>query len=381
MYSIGSFGVMIADSIRTNAYAAALRAAIKPGATVVDIGAGTGVLSLLACRYGAARVYAIEPNPAVTLTAESARLNGFADRVVVVADLSTNFMPDSPVDVVVSDLHGVLPFWEHSIETLADARDRFLRPGGMLIPDSDSLYATVVSAPEKYLDFTAPWENVEYGVDLSAGREMALNNWAKYRFGVDQLLADPVLLVTLDYRTVTAADARFSAEVEMLVDRPETGHGFGLWFDSELADGVGFSNAPGHPDVLYGRAFFPWLRPVGLRKGWRVQARFEAWPMEANYLWRWITTVRDDAGAIVGEFDQSTFRGSPLDATHLARGAGTFTPRRGSEVEMDAFVLSQIDGSASMRDIGASLHREFPAAFRDEAAAFDYVVRCCRRYP
>lgn len=373
--------MMIADSIRTSAYAAALRAAIKPGATVVDIGAGTGVLTLLACQYGAARVYAIEPNPAVALAAESARLNGFADRVVVVADLSTNFTPDSPVDVVVSDLHGVLPLWEHHIETVADARDRLLKPGGALIPQSDSLFATVVSAPEKYSDFTAPWENAEYGVDLSAGREMSLNNWAKYRFGVDQLLAEPVLLATLDYRTVTPADARFSTEVEFLIDRSETGHGLGLWFNAELADGIGFSNAPGDPDVLYGRAFFPWLRPVGLGKGWRVQARFEAWPLETNYVWRWITTVRDDAGVIVDQFDQSTFRGSPLDATHLARGAGTFTPRRGPEVEMDAFILSQISGSANVRDIGAVLHREFSTAFPDEAAAFDYVVRCCRRYP
>ena len=167
----------------------------------------------------------------------------------------------------------------------------------------------------------------------------------------------------------------------MLVKRSGTGHGLGLWFDAELADGIGFSNAPGHPDVLYGRAFFPWLRPVELAAGWAVEVRLEAWPLEANYLWRWITTVRDDTGAVVDQFDQSTFRGSPLDPTHLARGAGTFTPRPGPEVEMDAYVLAQISGNASLRDIGALLYREFSTALRDEAAAFDYVVRCCRRYP
>ncbi|HEX6250796.1 MAG TPA: class I SAM-dependent methyltransferase [Gemmatimonadaceae bacterium] len=381
MYSIGSFGMMIADSIRTGAYAAALRAAIKPGATVVDIGAGTGVLTLLACRYGAARVYAIEPNPAVSVAAESARLNGFEDRVVVIADLSTNFTPDRRVDVVVSDLHGVLPFWEHHIETVADARDRLLKPGGALIPQSDSLYATVISAPEKYADFTAPWENADYGVDLSAGREVSLNNWAKYRFDADQMLVEPVLLSTLDYRKVTPADARFSAAVELAVVRPGTAHGFGVWFDCGLSDGIGFSNAPGSPDVLYGRAFFPWLRPVNVEKGWRVDARLEAWPLEANYLWRWAGTVRDSGGAIVDQFDQSTFRGSPLDVSHLARGAATFTPQRGREVELDAFVLSRISGQHNLRQIGEQLHREFSSEFPDEQAAFDYVARCCRRYP
>ena len=371
----------MADSVRMGAYAAALRATIQPGATVADIGAGTGVLTLLACRYGAARVYAIEPNPAVTLAAEAARRNGFEDRVVVVPDLSTNFMPDRPVDVVVSDLRGVLPFWPGHIEAVADARERLLRPGGALIPQADSLYATIITAPEKYSDFATPWETAEYGVDLSAGREMALNNWCKYRFGQHQLLTPATLAAVIDYRTITPADARFSADVELETSRAGTAHGLGLWFDARLTSEIGFSNAPGCPEAVYGRAFFPWLRPVELGVGWRVELRVEAWPLDTGYLWRWLSTVRDDSGAAVERFDQSTFRGGPLDPTHLARGAATFTPQRGREVEMDAFVLSQIRGDANLREIGARLYREFPMEFAGEQAAFDYVARCCRRYP
>lgn len=381
MYSIGSFGMMMADSVRMGAYAAALRATIQPGATVADIGAGTGVLTLLACRYGAARVYAIEPNPAVAIASEAARLNGFEDRVTVVTGLSTDFKPDRPVDVVVSDLRGVLPFWPGHIEAVVDARERLLRPGGALIPQSDSLHAAIITAPEKYAELSGPWDNAEYGVDLSAGREMALNNWCKYRFGADQLLTAPALAGVIDYTTVTATDTRFSADVEVQVNRAGPGHGLGFWFDARLTSEIGFSNAPGCPEAVYGRAFFPWLRPVELEVGWRVELRVEAWPLETTYLWRWISTVRDHRGAVVDQFDQSTFRGSPLDPTHLARGAGTFTPRRGKEVEMDAFVLSQIDGNASLREIGALLYREFSAAFPGEQAAFDYVARCCRRYP
>lgn len=373
--------MMVADSVRMGAYAAALRATIQPGATVADIGAGTGILTLLACRYGAGRVYAIEPNPAVALAAEAARLNGFEDRVVIVSDLSTNFTPDGPVDVVVSDLRGVLPFWLGHIEAVADARERLLRPGGALIPQSDSLFAAVITAPEKYAELSGPWDNSEYGVDLSAGREMALNNWCKYRFGLDQLLTPPTLAAVIDYRTVTEADARFSADVAVHVSRPGTGHGLGLWFDATLARGIGFSNAPGCPEAVYGRAFFPWLRPVELAAGWRVELRVEAWPLETSYLWRWLSTVRDNGGAVIEQFDQSTFRGAPLDPMQLARGAGTFTPRRGREVEMDAFVLSQISGDINLREIGTLLYREFPAQFPGEDAAFDYAARCCRRYP
>ena len=58
-YSIRDYGTMMADEVRTNAYAEALRRAVRPGDVVLDLGAGTGIFSLLACRFGARRVHAV----------------------------------------------------------------------------------------------------------------------------------------------------------------------------------------------------------------------------------------------------------------------------------------------------------------------------------
>lgn len=364
-----------------NAYSAALREAVKPGMTVADIGAGTGVLTLLACKYGAARVYAIDPNPAVALVAEAARANGVEDRVVVVHDLSTNFTPDHPVDVIVSDLRGILPFWPGHVESVVDARDRILAPGGTLIPESDSLYVSVITAPEKYAEFADPWESGEYGVDLSVGRERALNAWTKHRFKVEQLLTKSACAAVIDYRIVTTSDARFSKDVKLQVDRDGVAHGLGLWFDTRLTGEIGFSNAPGQAEAVYGRAFFPWQRAVTVRSGWAVHVRVEAWPLPESYVWRWSSTVQDDSGQAVEEFDQSTFWSTPLDGAQLARGASTYIPRRGREVELDAFVLAQVTGSADLKEISGRLYRQFPEEFSGEHTALDYVARCCRRYP
>lgn len=381
VYSIASFGMMIADGVRMRAYAAALQSAVRPGSTVMDIGAGTGVLTLLACRYGAARVYAIDPNPAVSLVREAARLNGVEDRVVVVADVSTSFTPDRPIDVVVSDLRGVLPFWEGHIESIADARDRLLAPGGVLIPEADVVQLCVISAPEKYAELVRPWENVEYKVDLSAARVWALNSWLKYRFEPGQLLTPAVPGAVIDYREVTTADSRFAADVEIPVTRSGVAHGVGAWFDARLSGEIGFSNAPGEPDALYGRAFFPWEQPVELSEGWTVHVHLGAWPVNGRYVWRWSSRVTDHRGDIVAESDQSTFRSTPPDAAQFARGAATYVPQRGREIEMDAFVLAQVSGSADLKEISGRLYREFPEEFAGEHAALDYVAACCRRYP
>lgn len=64
-YSIAAFGAMIADDVRMSAYALALERTIRPGCTVLDIGTGTGVMALLACRFGAGKVVAIEPDDVI----------------------------------------------------------------------------------------------------------------------------------------------------------------------------------------------------------------------------------------------------------------------------------------------------------------------------
>src|SRR5712692_2722385 len=100
---------MIADHVRMGAYAQALREAIRPGAVVVDIGCGTGILSLLACQRGARRVYAIEPDASIELARTVARDNGYADRIVFLQDRSLRVSLPERADVIVSDLRGRLP--------------------------------------------------------------------------------------------------------------------------------------------------------------------------------------------------------------------------------------------------------------------------------
>src|SRR2546425_284707 len=75
---------MIMDRLRVEAFDRALRAAIRPGDTVLDVGAGRGILSLLAAGAGAGRVYAVEPTAPSRYIEPLAQRNGFADRIAVI---------------------------------------------------------------------------------------------------------------------------------------------------------------------------------------------------------------------------------------------------------------------------------------------------------
>src|SRR5437899_507972 len=81
MYDVATYGGMIADRGRTSAYDRALRAKVRPGAVVLDIGAGPGIMAFLACRAGAARVYAVEPDDVIYLARQLAADNGFSSRI------------------------------------------------------------------------------------------------------------------------------------------------------------------------------------------------------------------------------------------------------------------------------------------------------------
>ena len=194
-YSIRGHGSMIEDTVRMDAYAAALARTVRPGSVVLDIGTGTGMMALLACRLGARRVFAVDPGDSIHLARAAARASGFADRIHFIQDVSTRVELPERADVVVSDLRGVLPLFEQHVASIADARERLLAPGGVLVGRRDTLYAAPVEAEDEHRRITRPWDAHARGFDLSVARRAALNTWSKVRVPPDRL---EVLLANVD---------------------------------------------------------------------------------------------------------------------------------------------------------------------------------------
>jgi len=367
MYSLYSYGQMLAEGPRMTAYTAALERAVKPGSVVLDLGCGPGVFALMACRLGARRVYAVEPDNVIEIAREVVKANGFSDRVEFFQNLSTEITLAEPADVIVSDLRGVLPLYGRHIPSIIDARKRLLAPHGTLIPRRDMLWAAVVETADRYEEIVGPWE--AHGFDLSAATRVVTNTWRKTRIEARDLLTEPARWETLDYDEIESADVR--ADVAWTIARPGKAHGIAVWFDSELIEDIGFSNAPGGPELIYGNALLPFSHPVSVAEGDGINVTLSADFVGDDYVWRWETEF---TGETAVSFKQSTFFGAPLSPSQLRKRTATYKPSLNAQGEARSFILKLMNGENSLSEIATRVVERFPERYADWNEAFSEVA-------
>jgi len=379
VYDIIAYGQMISDRVRFHSYTEALRRTVRLGSTVLDIGTGPGIMALLACRFGARKVYAIEADPVISVAREIARANGLASQIEFLEGLSTNVRLPERVDVIVSDLGGALPWFQQHLRSIVDARERFLADGGVMIPKRQVVWFGVVESAETYSEHAQAWES-GHGFDMRAARDLATSAGQKVRLRPADLLATPQCGVVLDHSQLDQPDSRAGAT--FVVTRPGTGHGILLWSDYVLTDEISFSNGPGSYRSVYGQTFFPWSQPVNLEPGDVVRVKLHCNLVAEDYIFRWSTRVLGEGtnAEVKASFDQSSFHSSPLSPAYLRKGAETHVPRCNGDASIDQFVLAAMDGRTSLGEIAACLSERFPAQFKVRSEALDRVAKISRAY-
>jgi len=366
----------LADSHRLAAFEKAIRATVKPGDVVVDLGAGTGILGFLACRAGAARVYAIDDGPVIGLARALCAASGFADRVTFVKGLSTRVTLPERADVVVADQIGRFGFEAGVWEYFADARARLLKSGGATIPRRVEIWLSAVETAALFeqIDF---WSRAPAGFDVSAARRLAVNTGYPVLLEPGQLLAEPARLGFFDL--AEPEPRSIVLEAELTAARAGTLHGLGGWFRAELATGIFMSNAPGDPARIDRRnVFLPIREPLPVEPGDRVRVRARILPAAAMVSWRVIVTT--PAGRRKGLFAHSTAEGMLLTAEDVERTRPGYVPRLSPWGLARRTLLTLCDGERSVAAIEAELCRRHPDLFPSSEAAGGFVAEVLTRY-
>lgn len=257
---------LIADKVRNDALFAALARTIVPGKSVVaDIGAGTGLLGLMASKLGAKEVYLFETAEVAGVAAKVLKANK-AKNCHLIPCHSTEFRDPLKADVIVSETLGNYAFEENIIDTLNDARLRFLKPGGVIIPGRITQYAAPVIAPRIHEELTV-WDTAGRGLDLSLAKAMSLNNVYVRSLKPGELLDSGTSAKVWD--TVEFAAKVKSARqggVSWTMATAAQIFGFAYWWVAELGGGIKLSTGPGAPRTHWEQLYFPLLSPLRLQK-------------------------------------------------------------------------------------------------------------------
>ncbi|KAJ8278016.1 hypothetical protein GJAV_G00082840 [Gymnothorax javanicus] len=207
---------MIADTVRTNTYRMGILRNSKAiqGKVVLDVGAGTGVLSIFCVQAGAKKVYAVEASAIADQATEVVKLNKMEDRIdVIKGTLETIDLPE-PVDVIVSEWMGYALLHESMLNSVLFARDKWLKPGGLILPFKADLFIAPINdlVAENRLNFWATVKD-QYGVDMSCmsdfARKCIMNNDITVNLvTVEDVLSHPYKFAELDLHTVTEEQLR-----------------------------------------------------------------------------------------------------------------------------------------------------------------------------
>lgn len=372
--------LMIADRVRMAAYERAIGEVVRPGDVVVEIGTGTGVLACLAARAGARRVYAIEKTDVIEIARSLAAANGFADRITFLYGTSERASFPEQADVLLSETLGHFGIEEQILSIYTDARSRFLRAGGRMLPEAVTLYLGPVESPEAY-DGISFWTERPLGLDWAPAVLAARNSPRYLRLPASALLGDPKVMAEFDLRKVSAGDC--SGQVDCEVRRAGTFHGMAGWFCARLSPGVELGNGPADPETHWEQVFFPVRQPTAVLPQDRVRCRIMGGPAPGGFaggmLWTWeITVLRGGAELICSR--QNSLDGQSIAPEHfslmLANRAEGLQPQGQALLR----ALSLMAGGISLTDLGESLCKEFPGLYPTEEAARAAAAGFAKRY-
>jgi protein arginine N-methyltransferase 1 len=280
------------------------------------------------------------------------------------------------VDLIVADIHDTFGLQSGGMATLVDARERFLKPGGALIPRAIQLLVAPVEAPEVYGKEIDVWSRHVQGVDLSPLRTFAVNQLHPARLTRDSLLAPPAPLAAIDLEQVSRLHA--GGAVEVRADRDGTMHGVCGSFVTTLTDGVLMGNVPGDSGTTnFAQALFPLSSPVEISKGDVVSIGVDSYD---GHVMRWRIAIARPGDTASARFDQSSLEGAPLSPATLRKQAPDYRPTLTSRGSMEKALLERFDGTSAAKELEGWLCERFTELLPShrEAVAFlrSTIERC-----
>ncbi|KDR74976.1 hypothetical protein GALMADRAFT_248796 [Galerina marginata CBS 339.88] len=288
--SYAHFGIheeMLKDTVRTGSYRTAIvnNAHLFKGKTVLDVGCGTGILSMFAAKAGAKHVVGIDMSNILDQAQKIIEANGFKDVITLVkGKLEDVELPIKEFDIIISEWMGYFLLYESMLDTVLVARDKYLKKDGLIFPDTATLYLAAIEDQDYKEEKINFWDNV-YGFDYSCIKDIALREPLVDTVELKAVVTNPYQVKHIDLLTVKKEDLAFEAPFTLECTRDDYVHAFLAWFDISFEcthKKVKFSTGPHAQYTHWKQTVFYTPSSITIHQGDQIAGRLVCAPNARN---------------------------------------------------------------------------------------------------
>ena len=369
-FSVQAHQSLVFDGLRNGFYSAAIKGAVKKDSIVLDLGSGLGIHGFMAALEGARTTYLVDPSPVTQIATMIAKANDLSAKVVCLEKKIQEVDLPEKADIIISVFTGNFLLAEDLLPSLFYARDKYLRPGGRLIPDRAIMEAVPVSASEYYEKNVGAWSRPLHQIDFTAVREFAANDlyFDQPKAMQSVFLAEPATILELD--VMTADDAACRSRIEVKISKSGLCHGWLGWFQIRLGD-QWLSTSPLKTQTHWSQVFLPLAQPVQVTAGEKISFELNR-PEFGGWTW----TVETDST----RQRQSSFLSEPLSPEALNRKSDDYTASLSVKGQAVQNILERLNGNETTSNIAEVIADLYPQLFPDQEYAKRFIIRLIESY-
>nr|XP_033784366.1 protein arginine N-methyltransferase 3 isoform X2 [Geotrypetes seraphini] len=274
--SYGHYGIheeMLKDKVRTESYRDFMyqNPHLFKDKVVLDVGCGTGILSMFAAKAGAKKVIGVDQSEIIYQAMDIVRMNQLESVISLVKGRIEDIdLPVEKVDIIISEWMGYFLLFESMLDSVIYAKQKYLAEGGSVYPDACTISLVAVSDTKTHTEKLDFWDNV-YGFNMSCMKKAVLPEAVVEVLHPDTLASQPCVVKHIDCLTVAIPDLDFSSDFALITTRSSVctaiaGY-FDVIFEKNCSSRVVFSTGPQCIKTHWKQTVFLLEKPIAVTVG------------------------------------------------------------------------------------------------------------------